>query len=199
MREGYKKFYRQVVVSKMADGCPQFSLRGSHATGGPPTQKSFHFFWRPVDKLTFTIEFRAPGLGDGFECSFMWSEGGKVLPSRAMQAPDAAFAEETLRLESVQAHIQVVSAAMGREHRVMKWTFWEPKAPFGIEPAVHAVWKAEFLAEEARPLGDAEARGRVEATVDRAMADIQRFGLPWFEAKLRWYREHRGTAGPVAP
>lgn len=49
------------------------------------------------------------------------------------------------------------------------------------EKASHAGWKAEFIAEDFRPALDVEAQQRVEAAVDQAIININRYAMPWFE------------------
>ncbi len=191
MRDCYKKFWKMVLVEEMRAVLPQFTLRESAsrkaADGTNPSSKPVRFVWNAVDKLAFTLEFAAPGRQDNFEAYCRWSETGKSKVEGLFWL-DHPFAKETFEAPDAVAMVQALSDDLGDNPRVFKWDIWEPETFLEASPESHAAWQAEFIAEELRGISDDEARRRVEAAVNRAMADIKRCALPWFEKKLEWYK-----------
>lgn len=191
MRDCYKKFWKTVLVEKMRDAFPQFALREGAARKAAdeakPSSKPIKFAWNPVGKLVFTIEYDARGKQDDFQAWFFWSETGKLGPNGTASL-DFPFREDSYELANATVMLQTLSAALNDDPRVFRWPFWQPATSLFDD---REAWHAEFMAEERRAISDAEARQRVEAAVDKAMMDIKRGALPWFEKKLGWYKEHR--------
>lgn len=191
MRDCYKKFWKMMLVEKMGIALPQFALKEGAARkvadDAKPSTKPINFVWNPVAKLKFTIEFCVPGKQDHFEAWFYWSELGKS-GANGTEALNCPFPENIYESVNASVMLSALSGAIDGKSRVTCWKFWEPKASlFDDRPA----WRAEFMAEEMRHVSDEEARQRVEAAVDKAMIDIKRLALPWFEKKLDWYQKNR--------
>ncbi len=191
MRDCYKKFWKTVLAEKMQASLPQFALKEGPARKAAdeakPSSKPIKFVWNPADKLVFTVEFSAFGKQDYFDAWCFWSEKGKTGPNGSAML-DFPFPEDVYGLMNAATHVQVLSAAANDRATVLYWYFWKPKtSQFDDEKA----WYAEFMAEEMRVVPDAEARPRVEVAVDRAISDVKRLALPWFEKKLDWYQKNR--------
>jgi hypothetical protein len=196
MRDCYKKFWKRILVERIPAALPQFALKESAARktadDEAPSSKPNNFVWNPVDKLVFTIEFRAPGRLDHFECWFYWSETGKTGANGT--APlNNPFVDISYELVNASTMLSDVSGAIDGKLRISRWAFWQPTLELGTTRESHAAWQAEFEVEERRYIGDEEARQRVEVAVDKAIIDIKRLALPWFEKKLEWYKQHKAT------
>jgi len=194
MRDCYKKFWKIVLVEQMKIALPLFALKESAARKAAdeekPSSKPFNLTWNPIDKLVFTIEFRAPGKQDSFEAWFYWSEKGKAGANGTPDL-DYPFSEKSYELVNAAVMMQTLSGAIDGKQRVMWWKFWEPTRELGSTRESHTAYQAEFIAEELRAVSDEEARQRVDVAVDKAMIDIKRCALPWFEKKLEWYQKTR--------
>jgi len=153
-----------------------------------PSAKPVIFAWNPIDKLTFTVEFIVPGKLDEFEALFYWSEKGKV-GDNGSELLDHPFLEKTDQLQIAAANLQSLSIAVATKpaDKVFCWKLWEPAVSFENR----AAWKAEYLAEESRIVNAKEARLRVETAVSKAMLDIKRCAMPWFDMKLAHYRKNK--------
>lgn len=187
MRDCYKKFWRAQLVEGMRRELPQFTLKEPRTAAvgdAKPSTKPAIFFWKPTEKLTFSIEFRVPGRQDDFEAWFYWSEHGKVGANGTPALP-SPFAPEVERLPNAAAMIQTLSARDGV--RIYQWELWSPSVRLDLTEESQAAWKKAFIAEELRQVSETEALERVRTAVDKAMRDIKRCALPWFEQKLGWY------------
>jgi hypothetical protein len=187
VRDCYKKFWNLQLVEGMRRELPQFTLRESRAAGAgeaKPRTKPVIFFWKPMQKLTFSIEFRVPGRQDDFEAWFYWSEQGKVGANGTPALPNP-FAPDVEKLPSAAAMIQTLSAHDGVG--IYQWELWSPGVRLDATEEGQAAWKNAFIAEELRHVSDTEALERVRTAVDKALRDIRRCALPWFEQKLGWY------------
>jgi hypothetical protein len=194
MRDCYKKFWKTVLVEKMGGDLPQFTLKEGAARKAAdeikPSTKPINFVWNPVAKLNFTIEFCVPGKQDHFEAWFYWSEIAKA-GANGTEALNCPFPEDIYALVNASVMLSALSGAIDGKSRVSRWKFWEPTRELGTSRESHAEWQTEFLTEEMRFVSDEEARQRVEIAVDKAMIDIKRLALPWFEKKLDWYQKNR--------
>jgi len=191
MRDCYKKFWKTVLIEKMGAALPQYMLKESASRRAAdevnPSSKPIKFAWNAIDKMIFTIEFAAPGKQDNFESYCSWSEAGRSKVEGLFWL-DHPFEENTFCAADAAVYLQTLSLELGDKPRVMWWKFWEPKTSlFDDRPG----WYAEFMAEEMRAVSDEEARQRVEVAVDKALIDIKRCALPWFEKKLDWYQKNR--------
>ena len=174
---------------------PQFTLKESAsrkaADEAEASSKPVKFVWNAVDKLTFTTEFAAPGRQDRFEAYCGWSETGKSNAAGLLWLHDDPLGDAAFKVPDAMVMVQGLSEALGDNPRVFSWHFWEPTIPLETSAESHAAWQTEFIAEELRIVGNAEARQRVEIAVDKAMTDIKRCAVPWFEKKLGWYQKNR--------
>lgn len=190
MRDCYHKFWKIVLLDIVPSTMPHFSFKETASTrnsGHAPSSPPVRFVSTPVDKLTFTIEFAAPGKQDRFEANCAWSEVGRVGGSESSWKHEGLLSESTFAIPSVKTSLQSLSEELGDKPRVFSWHFWEPS----VSSEDQSAWQAEFIAEEARVVGDAEARQRVEAAVRAAVVDLNRCAVPWFQRKVDWYRDSR--------
>lgn len=152
-----------------------------------PSSKRVNFTWSPAAGLRFSIEFTARGRGDSFGADCAWTEARREKQDPVSWLSRDPFRDEAFLFPHARVQLQSLSLALHDNPRVLFWHFWQPSAELGDTPESHAVWTAEFIAEELRPLLDSEAQQRVEAAVDQAMGDLKRCALPWFEKKLQSY------------
>lgn len=195
MRDCYKKYWKDILILKMKNGLPQFALKESVsrkvADEVIPSARPVRFVWTVVDKLTFSIEFAVRGKQDEFEASCGWSESGKTNIAGLAWLHDAPFSSAAFEVADAAAMVQGLSESLGDKPRVFGWSFWKPTTSLESTAESHAAWKAEFIAEELRPVLDVEALQRVESAVGQAMVDLKRCAMPWFEKKLEWYQKQR--------
>ena len=198
MKDCYKKFWRQILVEKVQLELPQFVLKESaskrRAEAIKPSSKAVEFVWNPVDQLNFVLGFIAHPRQDYFEGYCKWSETGKMKAGSAWNM--APYSEETMAAPGAAVLVQILSGRNGgfeQDDVVFNWKFWEPIGQIGTAPSQDELqsYMAELCEEDQRLIGDSEALRRVEVTVSRAIDDVGRFALPWFDKKLTWYRSNR--------
>ncbi|WP_422953719.1 hypothetical protein [Undibacterium sp. TC4M20W] len=181
-----------MLVEKMHMNFPDFVLKETPSRKAAdeikPSAKPIKFVWSSIDKLTFSIEFLGHPRQDYFEGYCEWSEAGKSKTDAYWNIQP--FTDETIASPKAVVLIQVLSgpiAGFKPEEIAYNWSIWKPSVT--IED-INA-YQAEFMAEEMRQIGDPEAKMRVEVAVDRAIADVKRCALPWFEKKLDWYKKNK--------
>jgi hypothetical protein len=188
MRVCYKKFWKPILVEKMHGTFPEFTLKETPsrkaADEAKPSGKPVVFIWNPIDKLTFTMEFSTHSHLDYFEGYCKWSEAGKL--KAGVPWTMEPFSDAVISAPSATVFFQLLSGPMAGfkpEEIALNWPFWKPNST--IDDI--AAFQAEFMADEMREIGDDEAKMRVQLAVDKAVADVKRCALPWFEKKLGWY------------
>jgi len=198
MRDCYKKFWRQELVKKAHLALPNFALRESAskraAEEAKPSAKAIEFVWNPIDKLNFILGFVAHPRQDYFEAYCKWSEIGKFKAGAAWSM--TPYSDEIIAAPGAAVFVKMLSGRNGGfepNDVIFEWKFWEPKSQIGTSPSREELqaYMMELAIEEQRLISDSEALQRVEVTVEKAITDVTRFALPWFEKKLAWYQENR--------
>lgn len=195
MRDCYKKFWKAALVAKFGEALPQFQLKETASRKASdeakPSAKPVELLWNPIDKLGFKLIFTAHTRQDHFWAFCEWSETAKA---KATGESGPRFAENAWDRAYGYVRFQTLSGQIDqRETYVQSWDFWTPTSEFGDTRESQAAWKAEFMADELRQIGDEEARQRVEVAVDKSTVDIKRCAMPWFEKKLEWYMQNKAS------
>jgi hypothetical protein len=103
------------------------------------------------------------------------------------------FSSETFDAPDVMAYVQVLSKELGDRPRVFSWKVWQPSFELADDLSNEQAWRAEIVAEELRPVSEVLARKRADEAVERALTDISRIAMPWFERKIdRYSNRNRG-------